>query len=523
MRLGESLLPIKNIVEDLAGSVVKLFTIAVPAVRARRRRQLFVGSVSACAVLGGCAVGPNFHSPPPPPSEHYTPAPEPQVTAEAPTRGGAAQRFVTGRDIPADWWSLFESAPLDELVRRSLRDSPTIDAAKASLRSAQATYLAERGALLLPLVDAQAGVTRERVPGAAFGQPGVPASVFTLYNASVAVSYRLDLFGASRRQVESLRAQADYQRWELEAANLTLTGNVVTTAIAAASLRAQIAAVNDIVRSEQEQLRVVEKQFDAGAAARADVLSQRAQLAQAQAVLPDLEKVLAASGHRLAVLTGRTPDTGDLPEFTFDGLTLPTELPLSVPAKLVLQRPDIQAAEALVHQASAALGVATANLFPQITLTGMIGSESVTAGDLFGPGSGTWNAGASLLQPLFHGGELRYKRQAAVADLDRALASYRETVLEALQQVADTLRALEADARSLRAQLESERAASDALDIAQKQFHAGGISYVTVLNAQRQYLQARQSRAQAQGARYADSAALVQALGGGWWNRKKEE
>jgi NodT family efflux transporter outer membrane factor (OMF) lipoprotein len=202
---------------------------------------------------------------------------------------------------------------------------------------------------------------------------------------------------------------------------------------------------------------------------------------------------------------------------------LPTELPLSVPAKLVRQRPDVQAAEALVHQASAQVGVATANLFPQLTLSGTLGTESVKAGDLFGPGSQTWTAGASLLQPLFHGGELRYKRQAAVADLDGAVASYRETVLEALQQVADTLRALESDARNLRAQLESERAAADALDIAKKQFHAGGISYVNVLSAQRQYLQARQSRAQAQGSRYADSAALVQALGGGWWNGKKEQ
>jgi NodT family efflux transporter outer membrane factor (OMF) lipoprotein len=240
-------------------------------------------------------------------------------------------------------------------------------------------------------------------------------------------------------------------------------------------------------------------------------------------VVPGLEKALAQAQHRLAVLAGRTPDDASVPDFVLDGFTLPEQLPVSVPAKLVRQRPDVQAAEAQLHQATAAVGLATANLLPQLNLTGSIGSESVTAGGLFGPGTGTWSAGASLLQPLFHGGELRYKRRAAVADLERADAQYRQTVLAAFQEVADTLRALEADARSLRAQVEAEQAAADALEIAKKQFQVGGISYVSVLNAQRLFLQARQSRVQAQAARYSDSAALFQALGGGWWNRKDQE
>jgi NodT family efflux transporter outer membrane factor (OMF) lipoprotein len=484
--------------------------------------RLTIAGTLAVMALTACAVGPNFRSPAPPEGAHYTRAPQPQVTTEAPVPAGVAQTLVTDRDIPADWWNLFQSEPLDGLVRQALHDSPTVEAAKAALRSAEASYAAGRGALLLPGVDAQAAVTRERLPGAAFGQPGAPASLFTLYNASVNVSYRLDLFGASRRQLEALRAQSDFQRWELEAANLTLTGNVVTTAFNVASLRAQIAAVTDIVGSEGEQLKVVERQFDAGGASRADVLSQRAQLAQAQAVLPGLEKALAQAQHRLAVLAGRTPDDAAIPDFQLERFALPTELPLTVPAKLVRQRPDVQAAEALLHQASAQVGVATANLFPQLNLTGSIGSESTAARDLFGAGTATWSAGASLLQPLFHGGELRYRRRAALADLDRAAAQYRGAVLSALQDVADTLRALESDARSLRAQLEAESAASDALDISKKQFQAGGISYVAVLNAQRLYLQARQSRVQAQAARYADSAALFQALGGGWWNRKGE-
>jgi|KBSSwiStaDraftv2_1062776.scaffolds.fasta_scaffold00050_9 NodT family efflux transporter outer membrane factor (OMF) lipoprotein len=486
-------------------------------------RRSTIAGVIAVSSLAGCAVGPNFHAPAPPATTQYTRGQQPEVTADAPVPGGTAQTLAPDRDIPADWYSLFQSQPLDELVRRALHDSPTVDAAKAALRSAEATYIAERGALLLPQADGQLGVTRQRSVGAAFGNPGAAASTFTLYNAAVNVSYRLDIFGASRRQIEELRAQADFQRWELEAANLTLTGNVVTTAFDVASLRDQLTAVNEVVAAETEQYKVVQRQFEVGGASKSDVLSQQAQLAQALTVPPGLEKALAQAQHRLAVLAGRTPSDSSVPDFVLDGFTLPEQLPVSVPAKLVRQRPDVQAAEAQLHQATAAVGLATANLLPQLNLTGSIGSESLTAGGLFGAGTGTWSAGASLLQPLFHGGELRYKRRAAVADLERADAQYRQTVLAALQEVADTLRALEADARALRAQVEAERTAADALEIAKKQFRVGGISYVSVLNAQRLFLQARQSRVQAQAARYSDSAALFQALGGGWWNRKDQE
>ena len=477
-------------------------------------------SAFAVTALAACAVGPNFRAPAPPETTRYTPDPQPKVTAAAPGPAGAAQTLVPDRDIPADWWTMFQSEPLDQLVRRALRGSPTVDAARAALRSAQASYEAGRGSLLVPALDAQAAATRERVPGAAFGQPSLPGSVFTLFNASVNVSYRLDVFGGSRRQLEALRAQTDFQRWELEAAGLSLTGNVVTTAISVASLRAQIAAVADIVASEREQLKVVERQFAAGGVSRVDVLAQSSLLAQTEATLPELEKALAQAENRLAVLAGHPPDRSELADFELQGLTLPTELPLSVPTKLVRQRPDVEAAEALLHQASAQIGVATANLFPQLNLSGLIGSESVVAGDLFGTGTATWSAGAALLQPLFHGGELTARRRAAIADFDRAAAQYRETVLSALQDVADTLRALEADARNLRAQAQAEALAADSLEITKKAYRAGGVSYVALLIAQRQYDQARQSRVQAEAARYADSAALLQALGGGWWNRR---
>jgi len=484
--------------------------------------RLITAGIAAALGITACAVGPNFRSPAAPAVTHYTRGSQPGETTDAPVSAGVAQKFEIDRDIPGDWWSLFQSQPLDSLVRNALRDSPNIEAAKAALRSAEDTYIAERGALLLPTVDGQAAVLRERVPGAAFGAPELPASLFTVYSASVNVSYRLDLFGASRRQIEALRAQRDYERWELEAANLTLTANVVTTAFDVASLREQLAAVTDVVASESTQLKVVQRQFDVGGASRSDVLSQQAQLAQAQALIPGLEKALAQAQHRLAVLAGRTPDDETIPDFALETFTLPTELPISVPAKLIRQRPDVQAAEALLHQASAQVGVATANLYPQINLTGSIGSEALTTTGFFGPGNATWSAGAAVLQPLFHGGELRYKRKAAIENLDNAVAMYRQAVLAALEDVADTLRALEADARTLRAQVDAERTALDALEIAKKQFRVGGVSYLTVLNAERVYSESRQSRVQAQAARYADTAALFQALGGGWWNRRED-
>jgi NodT family efflux transporter outer membrane factor (OMF) lipoprotein len=479
----------------------------------------FCLALLTAALVAGCAAGPDFHTPAPPATTHYTRAPEPTGTVSAPGTSGTAQSFGSERDIPADWWTLYHSSALDELVREALADSPTVQAAQATLQSAVETWKANRGGLLLPAVDATGSAIREKQPGAAFGQPN-GSFLFNLFDASVGVTYRLDLFGASRRQVEAFHAQADYQRWEFEAARLTLTANVVTTAVNIASLHAQTAALTDIVASEREQLKVVQRQFDAGAASRSDVLAQQTQVAENEAQLPGLEKLLAQAQHRLAVLVGRTPDDATVPDFTLDQLTLPAELPLSLPAKLVRQRPDVQASEALLHQSTAQLGVATANMYPQLNLTGSIGSETTRASDLFKTGTSAWNIGGSLTQPLFHGGELLGRKRAARADLDRATAEYRGAVLGALQDVADTLRALEADARTLQADLITETDAQDTLNMTKLQYKVGGVSYLTLLNAERVYLQARQNRVQAEAARYADTAALFQALGGGWWNRQ---
>lgn len=487
-----------------------------------RAARGFPLALLAAAALSACAVGPDFHAPAPPATTHYTRAPEPTGTVAAPGASGAAQTFNSERDIPADWWTLFHSQPLDDLVRQALTDSPTVQAAQATLLTAVETWKAERGGLLLPAVDATGTAVRQREPGAAFGQPGT-AFLFNLFDASVGVTYRLDLFGASRRQVEALRAQAQYQRWEFEAARLALTANVITTAVNIASLHAQISALADIIASERDQLKVVQRQFDAGAASRSDVLAQQTQVADNEAQLPALEKQLAQAQHRLAVLVGRTPDDATVPDFTLDQLTLPADLPLSLPSKLVRQRPDVQAAEALLHQSTAQLGVATANMYPQLNLTGSIGSETVQASDLFKTGTAAWNIGGSLTQPLFRGGQLLGLKRAARADLERATAEYRQAVLGALQDVADTLRALDADARTLRADLITETDAQDTLNMTKLQYKVGGVSYLQLLNAERVYLQARQNRVQAEAARYADTAALFQALGGGWWNRQDNE
>jgi NodT family efflux transporter outer membrane factor (OMF) lipoprotein len=472
--------------------------------------------------LAGCAAGPDFRRPAPPAVAAYTSEALPPETATAPIAGGDPQRFVSGAEIPPQWWALFRSEALDRLIRQALADNPTLAAAQASLRVAEENRRAQFGALF-PRADGNASVSRQKISGAPFGQPANSNPSFTLYNASVDVSYALDLFGGTRRELEALQAQVDYQRYQREGAWLTLTANLVTTAVQEGSLRAQIRATAEIVAAEEQQLTLVERQFELGGVSRTEILAQRAQLAQTRATLPSLEKQLAQARHRLAVLAGRFPaDAGNLPEFDLDGMNLPQELPVSLPSTLARQRPDIRAAEELLHAASARIGVATANLYPQITLTGSLGSVATKVGDLFGGGTSVWSIGAGLLQPIFRGGELTAKRRAAIAAYSLAEAQYRETVLLAFQNVADSLRALEMDAETLRAQADAEAAAQATLDLARRQFRLGAASYLTLLNAERQHQQARIGLVQARAARFSDTAALFQALGGGWWNREPE-
>jgi len=481
-----------------------------------------IGAALAALTVSACAVGPDFHRPEAPTTTGYTETAMPPETAAVPGTGGGAQHFISGREIPGQWWTLFHSEPLDQLIRQALADSPTLAAAQATLREARENLRALTGGALVPNVDGTLSARRQQTTGAGFGQPGAQGNLFNLFDASVGVSYALDFFGGARRGLEALRSQVDYQRFQLEGAHLALTSNIVTTAVKEASLRAQIRAVQEIISAQEKQFGMVERQFQLGGASRSDVLAQRTQLAQTRASLPPLELELGQTRHRLAVLVGKLPSEAVLPEFNLDGIELPQDLPVSLPSSLVRQRPDVLASEALLHQSSAEIGVATANLFPQITLTGNYGSQSSKSGDLFSSGAGVWSLGAGLLQPLLHGGELTAKRRAAIDAYDQASAQYRETVLLAFQNVADVLRALESDAAALQAQAEAEAAARDALELTQKQFEFGAVSYLVLLNAERQHQQTRINLVQAQAARFADTAALFQSLGGGWWNRGGE-
>ncbi|MBE0569689.1 MAG: efflux transporter outer membrane subunit [Deltaproteobacteria bacterium] len=483
-------------------------------------RGATVATIAAGLLLGGCAVGPDFRKPDAPAVSAYTEAAQPGETTGAPATGFVVQRFVPGGDVQSRWWELFGSEALDRWVREAFANSPTLEAAEATLRRAQESARARTGELL-PSIDASVGGSRRRVSGASFGQADARTNPFTLYNASVDVSYTLDLFGRTRRELEALQAQVGYRRFQLEGAYLTLASNIATAAVQEASLRGQLAATREIVATQEESLAMIERQFELGGIARADILAQRALLAQSRATLPPLEKRLAQTRHLLAVLAGRFPgDAADLPVFDLEGLRLPEDLPVSLPSSLARQRPDIRSAEELLHAASASVGVATADLYPRVTLSAGYGTEALRAGDLFRPGTAVWGIGAGLLQPVFRGGALEANRRAAMAGFDESAALYRETVLQAFRDVADVLRALEFDAAALKAQSEAEAAARDSLDIAGKQFRLGATSYLSLLDAQRQYHLARILRVQAQAARFADTVGLFQALGGGWWNRE---
>ena len=476
-----------------------------------------VMTLAAALSATACAVGPDFKRPDAPQATAYTAEPLPQKTTASPGPSGVPQVLRNGAELPAQWWTLFRSPKLDALVQQALAASPDVASAQAALRQAHENYLAQQGGLF-PQFDGNGGATRQKISGASFGAPG-QNSIYSLFNATVNVSYTLDVWGGVRRGVEAQAAQDEYQRFQLEGTYLTLTSNVVTAAIQEASLRGQIEATQQIIDADRRQLEVVRRQFDLGGVSKLDVLVEQTQLANEQALLPSLQKQLLQNRDQLAVLLGQTPGQGLDAQFTLADLQLPAELPLSLPSKLVEQRPDVRAQEAQLHAASAQIGVATANMLPQITISGQYGGTTTNFGDLLHSGSNVWSIGAGVTQPLFHGGELLHKKRAAVAAYDQAAAQYRGTVLNAFRDVAQALHALQADADALQAQDAAAKAASESLRLSRARFASGSISSLDLLVAQRSDLQARISLLQAQAARYADSAALFQALGGGWWNR----
>ena len=483
------------------------------------RLSLALSGFALASVLltGGCAVGPDFQQPAPPQNATYDSPSRPQPTESATTLHGEAQRFKAGQDVPAAWWTLFRSKPLDRLVTKALNANPDLQSAEAALREAQENSAAATGAFF-PQINGAANATREKISESSAGS-GASIEPFSLFNASVNVSYVLDVFGGTRRAAEGAEAQVDVQKYERDAARLTLIANVVTSAVAEAALRGQIDATHDVLAAERKQRDVLKAQFDLGGAAKAAVLAQDALLAQTEATLPTLDKQLAQTRHQLGALAGQFPQE-ELDSFTLDKMRLPVELPMSLPSALVERRPDIKAAEARLHAASAAIGVATATMLPQINLSASYGAQANAADSLFSPAGAVWSAGAGLLQPLFHGGTLRHERNAAGAAYDAADAQYRSVVLAAFQNVADSLRALQADAQALKAQDAAVRATKASFDLSRDQFQAGAVSYLALLTSEQAYHQSRIAFVQAQARRLADTAALFQALGAGAQDNK---
>jgi NodT family efflux transporter outer membrane factor (OMF) lipoprotein len=475
-------------------------------------------TVALLALLGGCAVGPNFHRPAPPAASDYGNAPLRGSTAGAPGTAGAAQQLVAGMDIPGQWWTLFQSPKLTALVQQALAGNPDITAAQAALRQAHELYLAQR-ASFLPSVQGGFDATRSKYATSALTAPTVaPSSIYNLYTAQLTLSYMPDVFGATRRAVESARAQAEATRFQLVATYVTLSSNVVTTAVQEGSLRGQIAATERLLALQHQLTDIVQRQQGAGGASNAELLPQQALEAQTVATLPPLQKQLGQTRDALTALLGKLPSEEPADTFRLEDLTLPLQVPVSLPSNVVEQRPDVLQAQANLHAASAEVGVALANMLPQFTISADTGSAALQIGKLFTPYSGFWDLGASLTQTLFDGGALLHKHRAADAALDQAAAQYRAAVILACQNVADTLRALQADADGLRASAEAARASQAALDLARQQMQNGSLSTVVLLNTEQTYLQAQLALVQAQANRYADTAALFQALGGGWWN-----
>jgi NodT family efflux transporter outer membrane factor (OMF) lipoprotein len=502
-----------------------------------------VALVCLCVVLvAGCAVGPDFKRPTAPAGAGYAPGPLPAATASAPVPGGEAETLAIGQDIIFDWWTLFRSPALDALVKQALAQNPSIEAAEATLRGSQFDVYAQLG-YFAPTVSAGYNFERQQLAGnLGSNAPGVQGSgrnisakqttsgppfnepvTYNLHTAQLTVGYTPDVFGSNIRQVEGLRATSRYQRFQLEAAYITLASNVVAAALQEALVRAELAAQEEIIRTSREGLAILRHQQAVGYAMGIDVAAQETSLAQAEQGLPPLQKQLEQTRDLIRALAGKLPNQDVPGTFTLESLHLPAALPVSLPSRLIEQRPDIRAAEEQWHNASAQVGVAVAARLPLFNITAADGGVAAAFDQMFSHGGPFWSVGLAATQPIFDGFTLYNKERSARAALRVAAAQYRSAVLTGFQNVADTLHAVMTDDRALAAAVAAEGAARTALDLTREQARVGYVNYLTLLLAQQAYQQSLLTRVQAQAARLGDAAALYQALGGGWWNRSAAE
>ncbi len=479
-----------------------------------------VKTYAALALAGslcGCAVGPDFASPAAPEGAGYGPLAS-QTTSSS-IQQGEAQRLVQNMDIPGQWWGVFRSQPLNDLIEKALKANPTITAAQATLRVAHEDFLAQQGAFY-PTVTAGLSDARNLTPTGALSPVSASGNpYYSLFTAQLSISYTPDVFGLNRRTVESLAAQAENQKFQLEATYLSLTANVVAASVQEALLHDLIRAQQGTIKAETEIRDIMKRQYSTGEMAQADLLAQEAVLAQAQQILIPLQNQLAQQRHLLAALAGGFPNDPVVQDFDLASLHLPQDLPVSISSRLVEQRPDIRAAAATMHAASAQIGVAIANRLPQVSLTASLGTSPNSITNAFTPYNQFFNLAAGLVQPIFDGGTLRHRQRAVEAQFDVSVAQYRSTLITSFQNVADVLVSLESDADALQAAVNSERAAAQSVEITRAQLRLGAGSYLSVLAAEQLYQTSRSALVQAQARRLSDTAALFTALGGGWWNR----
>jgi NodT family efflux transporter outer membrane factor (OMF) lipoprotein len=478
-----------------------------------------ISAVVLLVFLSSCAVGPNFKKPTAPDTSGYTSHPMRNTESVAGTVGGSAQHFVAGLDIPGQWWALFHSHALNTLIERSLRSNPDIKSAQEALMVAKENAYAQEGAFW-PQISGGFTALRQKSSSQLSPVTNTSALNFNLFTPQVTVSYVPDVFGLNMRTVESLKSQAEQQRFALEATYLTLSSNVVNAAIQEASVRAQIAATEHLIDVNRKMLDVLKDQLKTGYTNTPSVLAQEAQLATVIATLPPLQKQLEQTRDLVARLAGAFPSEDLVEKFELASLDLPRELPMSLPSKLIEQRPDVRQAEESWHSACAQVGVAVANRLPTFMLSGNAGRTAIEIGQLFTPGSSFWTLSAAVSQPIFEGGTLLHRERSARAAYRQTEDQYRSTVLTAFQNVADTLHALDQDAKALKAALDSDRAAKVSLDMTNEQVKVGYANVLSLLSAEQIYQQAEIALVQAEANRYADTAALFQALGGGWWNRE---